>query len=200
MTFLSPLLKGIILGLSLAAPPGPVNAIIANRSLIHWVLGSLVGIGALSADLIFLSIALVLGSIVPPNLIPYIGVIGGLLMLYLAFQVLFSNNKKNSTNNSKIEKKHGLWNYATGLMLGLTNPFQISWWITVGVVLVSSFGPFILFGFIIGILLWVFSFSITVYFGRRKTYIERSVRIISFLVLLVFSLYIIYHSIGKLSL
>jgi len=199
MSFLSPLIKGIILGLSLAAPPGPVNAIIANRSLRHWFFGSLVGIGALSADLIFLTIALVLGSIVPPKLIPYIGIIGGLLMLYLAFQVLLSTNKKTSINNSKIEKKYGLWNYATGLMLGLTNPFQISWWITVGVVLVSSFGPFILFGFVIGILLWVFSFSITVYFGRRKPYIEKGVRIISFLVLLTFSLYIIYHSIGNIS-
>lgn len=42
---------GVILGLSIAAPPGPMNALIANSSLKSPLHGTSVGAGAMTADL-----------------------------------------------------------------------------------------------------------------------------------------------------
>src|SRR2546430_14743473 len=51
-------LAGLGIGLSLGAPPGPVNAIIASHTVTRsWRAGFLVGVGATTADTIFLVVA-----------------------------------------------------------------------------------------------------------------------------------------------
>ncbi len=47
---------GLALGLSLAAPPGPVNSVIASESLRSKIHGVSVGLGAMTADFVFFSI------------------------------------------------------------------------------------------------------------------------------------------------
>lgn len=44
---------GLALGLSLAAPPGPVNSVIASESLRSKIHGVSVGLGAMTADFVF---------------------------------------------------------------------------------------------------------------------------------------------------
>src|SRR2546430_2876290 len=53
-------LAGAGIGLSLAAPPGPVNAIIASQTVTRsWRAGFLVGMGATTADTVFLGVSVV---------------------------------------------------------------------------------------------------------------------------------------------
>jgi threonine/homoserine/homoserine lactone efflux protein len=54
------LIAGILIGLSLAVPPGPINAIIAAESVKKSYLdGIKVGLGAMTADATYLAITLV---------------------------------------------------------------------------------------------------------------------------------------------
>src|SRR5438445_2727775 len=58
-------LAGLGIGLSLGAPPGPVNAIIASHTVTRsWRAGFLVGMGATTADTIFLVVSIVAHSAV----------------------------------------------------------------------------------------------------------------------------------------
>jgi threonine/homoserine/homoserine lactone efflux protein len=82
-------LAGVALGLSLAAPPGPMNAIIAEESVLRgWGSGFRAGLGAMSADACFLVLAL-LGVVTVVRDVPVVQRtlfgLGGLLMLYFAY-------------------------------------------------------------------------------------------------------------------
>lgn len=82
------LLVGSIFGLALAAPPGPMNAIIAEESVIHgWLAGFKAGLGAMSADAIFFVLA-ALGVVTflqgSPTLHAVMMGVGGVLLLYFA--------------------------------------------------------------------------------------------------------------------
>src|SRR3989449_8765995 len=59
------ILAGAGIGLSLAAPPGPVNAIIASQTVTRsWRAGFLVRVGATTPDSIFLAVSIVAHSVV----------------------------------------------------------------------------------------------------------------------------------------
>jgi threonine/homoserine/homoserine lactone efflux protein len=81
-------LAGVVLGLSLAAPPGPMNAIIAEESVVRgWLAGFRAGLGAMSADACFLLVALAGVATVlrdAPTLRTAMTGVGGVLMLYFA--------------------------------------------------------------------------------------------------------------------
>ena len=50
---------GAVFGLALAAPPGPMNAVIAQESVLRgWTAGVRAGLGAMTADLCFLVLSL----------------------------------------------------------------------------------------------------------------------------------------------
>lgn len=82
------LLAGVVFGLALAAPPGPLNAVIAEESALRgWAAGVRAGVGAMSADLVFLALAWVgLVAVVDrhPTVRGVVAGAGGLLMLYFA--------------------------------------------------------------------------------------------------------------------
>ncbi len=92
MSAVTPLVTGaagVVFGLALAAPPGPMNAVIAEESVLRgWRSGFLAGLGAMVADLCFLVLAL-LGAVTAVERVPVLraGMVGagGLLMLYFAY-------------------------------------------------------------------------------------------------------------------
>jgi threonine/homoserine/homoserine lactone efflux protein len=137
---------GLTLGLSLAAPPGPVNAVIAAEGAIRALKGTLVGLGALTADAIFMVLTVSLGTWLPQWASRPLTFAGGVVFLVIAALVLRS---RPSTG------KPGHVQYLTGLTMGLTNPFQIAWWLTAGLTLVTAFGLAVVASFFAGILLWI---------------------------------------------
>ena len=55
----STLVAGAVFGLALAAPPGPMNAVIAEESVLRgWLAGFTAGLGAMTADFVFLLLSL----------------------------------------------------------------------------------------------------------------------------------------------
>ena len=81
------ILTGVGIGLSLAAPPGPVNAVIASHTVTRsWRAGFLVGVGATTADTIFLAITILARSVVAgiEPYVPFIALLGAGVMVYFA--------------------------------------------------------------------------------------------------------------------
>ena len=89
MTLLATLAAGVVFGLALAAPPGPMNAIIAEESVLRgWTAGFKAGLGAMTADGIFFVMALA-GVVAFVQRLPRVRnamfLVGGVLMLYFAY-------------------------------------------------------------------------------------------------------------------
>ncbi|MEM0140301.1 MAG: LysE family transporter [Ferroplasma sp.] len=181
--FLYPYALGIVLGLSLAAPPGSVNAVIANESLKSKWHGSSIGFGAMTADLTFFAIVYFTHGYLNGNILKIIYMAGGLIMLYIGFSVL----------KSKMPSKSRKGNYFVGLSMGITNPFQILWWFTVGFFLLKELSIFSITGLYSGILIWVFGFPFIV--NRYGMKYEKIIKIVSAAIIFGFAIYILYYGI-----
>jgi len=177
------LLFGLALGLSIAAPPGPVNSIIAAESLRSKLHGTSVGLGAMTADFIFFVLTLFFGHFIPTKITYFLYVVGGLFMIWLAFGVL------RSTSSSRTARA----NYITGLSMGLTNPFQITWWLTTGLFMMQQVGVFAAPGFFGGIVIWITLFPYIV--NRYAKGLFRIIRFISFGILLGFGAFILVEGV-----
>ncbi len=178
------LLFGYLLGISLAAPPGPVNAMIANESLKSKLHGTSVGAGAMTADLIFFIIMFQIKKYITLTFLHILYLIGGFYLLYLSLGIL----------RSKMPSKKISGNFFVGLTMGLTNPFQITWWITVGLFMLNQFSYISAVGFFLGIITWitVFPLGINKFLSGR---FSELVKIFSFLTVLIFALIILYYGV-----
>jgi threonine/homoserine/homoserine lactone efflux protein len=129
---------GVVFGLALAAPPGPMNAIIAEESVLRgWHAGVRAGPGAMAADLCFLGLSL-LGVVAAlqrlPRLRAAMVVVGGLLMWYFALDAARGARRTLAPEGDPDVSGSG---FTKTFVLALTNPYQILFWLTVGVGLLS---------------------------------------------------------------
>ncbi len=178
-------LIGYALGLSLAAPPGPVNAIIMNESSKSALHGTSVGAGAMTADFVFL-IALYFGRLVIPIwTFKYLYILGAAVMVYLSISVI----------RSKMPSKTPKGNYLVGLTMGITNPFQIIWWVTVGLFLIERLTPISVAGFFLGILTWITVFPYTM--NRVGNRYSPLLKFFSFVILLVFAVVMLFYGVSS---
>jgi len=178
---------GILLGVSLAAPPGPVTALIVEKSS-HSALGGVsVGFGAMTADLVMMIVVLTFGySVALARYDKIIYLAGALIFFLMAYMI--SRAKSDPTTI----RQHSS-GYLSGLLIGIVNPFQIIWWFTAGLGFyeIFSYYPFIFL--FIGTTLWVFvlgfliRFSV-IKFGKRVKKITRGFSTIS---LIAFGIYFI---------
>ncbi|MHB8632793.1 MAG: LysE family transporter [Thermoplasmatota archaeon] len=145
---------GLGLGLSLAAPPGPVNALIAREAASRgaWA-GIRAGVAAPILDSVFLVVTLVgVSRVVAPS--PLWLALGGLVMAYLAFQ-------------TARERATGVPRGAV-VLVTLTNPFQYVWWLSAGVASFAGRGWGSVVGFEMAIFGWVLVLSFLVAYGARR--------------------------------
>jgi threonine/homoserine/homoserine lactone efflux protein len=144
-------LAGVALGLSLAAPPGPMNAIIAEESVLRgWGSGFRAGLGAMTADACFFVLALLGVVAVVQDARMVRGVLfglGGLLMLYFAYgtatdaRAAFGGEAAERADETAADggdspdAQDDVDNkgFRKAFALALTNPYQILWWLTAGV-------------------------------------------------------------------
>jgi len=164
MTVLATLAAGVVFGLALAAPPGPMNAVIAEESVLRgWRSGFRAGLGAMTADLIFLGLAL-LGAVTVIERAPTVRnamvAVGGVLMLYFAYGA--ARGARQTFRASTAPDSRG---FSKAFVLALTNPYQILFWLTVGVgllapglVVVETGHPALLVGLFGGIAVWIVGF------------------------------------------
>jgi threonine/homoserine/homoserine lactone efflux protein len=185
------LLGGIVFGLALAAPPGPMNAVIAEESAVRgWWAGLSAGLGAMLADLCFLLLSLAgLATIVTetPTLRRLLVAGGGLLMLWFASGAVRDANALSSMSTPATGESRG---FRKAFVLALTNPYQVAFWLTVGVGLlqpgeldalsslpvvdatglfvVRTGHPVLLVGLFGGIALWITGFPAAIVAARRR--------------------------------
>ena len=153
------LLTGAALGLSIAAPPGPVTALAVQQVVSKsWFSGWLVTFGATVADGVFFVLTYYgVARMVTSQERSALFVLGGALMLYLAFSTLRTAStpvipaepSKGSTASSGRRSP-----FLVGLSMGLTNPYQLGWWVAIGAGMVAEFGESVAVGFFLGIVGW----------------------------------------------
>ena len=183
---------GVLLGLSIAAPPGPMNALIAANTVRRSRLaGHLTGAGAMTSDGIFLAVTLAIGGLLPvtPGMRVLLYLAGAAVMFFLAMRTYPALRREVLIGDRSGD--HPAMSYVQGLALGLTNPFQILWWLTAGLAFMRGIGPAVAAGFFLGILIWILLFPATLDVANRRwhgTY--RAVLLFSLLVLIAFGAYL----------
>jgi threonine/homoserine/homoserine lactone efflux protein len=120
------LVKGLIIGFSIAAPVGPIGVLCIRRTLAEGrAAGLLSGLGAATADAIYGFIAAFGLTYVSNLLMGYqtlIRLVGGLFLCYLGLRTYFS---KPAQNAAWAEGQGLVGAYVSTFFLTLTNPMTI---------------------------------------------------------------------------
>ena len=135
--------NGLVLGWSVAWPPGPINAEMIRRALLprargggFWAAWQL-GLGACTGDFIWaLGVAAGAGALLAsPRLHTALGIISFALLLFLAFT--FARGAWRTARDARREKssspaeRSSSRGYLLGLILALTSPWNIGFWFAV---------------------------------------------------------------------
>ncbi|EKV01067.1 putative threonine efflux protein [Leptolyngbya sp. PCC 7375] len=119
-------LRGLVLGISIAAPVGPIGLLCIRRSLSYGTItGLLSGLGAATADGVYGAIAafgLAFISNFLTNQARWLGIIGGLFLCYLGITTFLS---KPADKTTEISRTGLAGAYLSTLGLTLTNPATI---------------------------------------------------------------------------
>ena len=120
------LLKGLIIGFSIAAPVGPIGVLCIKRTLASGrVMGLLSGLGAATADAFYGCIAAFGLTFLSNFLVQQqltLRVVGGAFLCYLGIRALFSKPSKVTTTSNSGSL---LSAYGSTFLLTLTNPLTI---------------------------------------------------------------------------
>ena len=192
---------GLVLALSLAAPPGPVNALIASHAVTRsWRSGFLVGCGAMTADAFFLTLSVLARSALAgvQAIFPFVALAGGGVMAFFAYCALRAWQRVPEPDS--LPRDAHAASYAAGLPVNLTSPYPILWWLTAGLALIGQLGPVVLVGFFVGILLWISSFPFALRAAQQRfarTY--HAALAFSIVCLAAFAAFLVWSAIDTLS-
>ena len=155
------ILKGLLLGITIAAPVGPICMLCIKKTLNSGFLAGLfTGLGAATADAVYGFIA-GLGLTSITHLIlgyaSFLQLLGGLFIGYLGLRTLFLR----PVTEVRVIKQSYLSSYLTTFVLTLTNPMTILFFLSIFTatqVTLSDVGvigiPLLVIGVFIGSLLW----------------------------------------------
>ena len=147
-----PFLAGALLSWSLAAPPGPANAMMAHEAARRsWGAGVRTGLGAVSGDvLMFLLMWVGVLAIVEAFAWTEVALAGAgaLLMAFFAWGAW-----RAARRHARVEARVG--SYGRALATVVTSPFNWAWWLTFGAAMFASLGLAVIVGFFAGLVAWV---------------------------------------------
>ncbi len=120
------LIKGVIIGFSIAAPVGPIGVLCIRRSLAEGrQMGLVTGLGAATADAVYGCIAgfglTAISSFLVSQKV-WLGFLGGLFLCYLGLRTLLSRPAENA---AEVGGGGLLSAYLSTLLLTITNPMTI---------------------------------------------------------------------------
>ena len=179
MTDLQPglLLSGIALGVSIAAPLGPVNVAMIQRGLAQGFGGAfLLGVGSTAADLIYILLAYAgadpLAHLSWARLLLFLA--GAAVMGWLGFGALQSALRPASDAAPAAPAAVNRGAFVSGFLITIVNPMTIAFWL--GILSASlaarARAPLLVEGLYIaslalGCLLWCFGLAVALHYGRR---------------------------------
>lgn len=181
------LVRGILLGLIVSVPLGPIGIILINRTIKRGVMsGVFSGLGLGTADVVQavvagLGLTLIIGFIREQKFV--LGIIAGIVIIGAGVKIFFSNPIRDLRNRDHTGKS--LWrDFYTVFILSVTNPYTV----LIFVAFFSGFPvkadirgeviPFILIpGIFIGTMAWWTTLSWLVSRFREKIRLRALVRI-----------------------
>jgi threonine/homoserine/homoserine lactone efflux protein len=165
-----------------------MNALIASRAAVTLRAGIVTGFGAMSADLVLGALVYGLRSVVDlGSVVRYVYLVGAVVMAYLGYRIL------TSPPTPVAAEPAGLRTYSQALGVGLSNPFQIVWWLTAGLAFAYLGGLVLYAALFAAVLVWVLVFPYAIHLGtRRRPSVARAVLYASGGILLAFAVYFAY--------
>lgn len=121
-------IKGIIIGLLISAPLGPIGIMCIQRTLNRgYMSGFVSGLGAAAADIIFAVIAgfgltIIINFIEEKHL--YFQILGGLFVLYIGYRI-FNTNPVKQLKLQRLNKTRLSHDFASVFLLTISNPMAI---------------------------------------------------------------------------
>jgi threonine/homoserine/homoserine lactone efflux protein len=187
ITAIEIILKGIILGLAVSIPLGPVSIIMINRTIKRGMLsGFFSGLGLATADTLLallagLGFTFILSFIKEERLI--LSVVGGVVIMAVGLKVFLSNTVKDIRNKENVNKS--LWrDYYSVFVLSISNPYTIFIFVAFfsGVHIYGNVKPelvpfFLIPGVLIGTISWWFFLSYFVSRFKKKIRLRMIVRV-----------------------
>jgi len=181
------LLKGIILGLAVSMPPGPIGIVLINRTIKRgWLSGFFSGLGLASADtlLAFLSglgFTVIISFIKEERFI--LTLLAALVIIAVGLKVFLSDPVKEFRNRDTVNKS--LWrDYYSVFVLSISNPYTIFIFVAFfsGVHINGNIKPemvpfFLIPGVLIGTIAWWFFLSYFVSRFKKNFRLRMIVRI-----------------------
>jgi threonine/homoserine/homoserine lactone efflux protein len=181
------LLKGIILGLTVSMPLGPIGIIMINRTIKRGMLsGFFSGLGMASADTLLAILAgigfTVIVSFINKEMF-IISLIAGVIIIGVGLKVFLSNPVKDMRNREIANKS--LWrDYYSVFVLSISNPYTIFIFVAFfsGVHINGNVKPelvpfFLIPGVFVGAISWWFFLSYFVSRFKKKIRLRLIVRI-----------------------
>lgn len=201
------LLKGMILGLSIAAPVGPIGLLCIRRTLAGGrTVGFVSGLGAATADALYGSIAafgLLAISELLISLRFWLGLIGGLFLCYLGISTAWS---KPPAQEARADERGGLVAaYFSSLALTLANPTTILSFVAIfGGLGIVERGPYytaaslLVLGVFLGSAAWwrLLSSAVSLARGRITPPLMRAINVGSGAIIVIFGLVSLWQSRG----
>lgn len=168
----------MLLGISLSAPVGPINAAQLDKGIRSGFLHAwFVGLGAICADILYMLLVYigVIRFLDSPYIKAFLWLFGFLVLTYIGIESI-RDAKKNSFSETRGDKDARLSkSFLSGFFMSLFNPLSILFWLSIyGSVLARAAEEFpmqqLLFysgGIVLGILIWDFCMAGTASFFRR---------------------------------
>jgi threonine/homoserine/homoserine lactone efflux protein len=170
-------LKGIIVGISVSAPLGPLGILCIQRTINKgFFAGFVSGLGAAVADILYASVAGFGISIIADFLKEhelFIRAIGGIIVLVVGF-LIFNSNPVKQFRHQKTQKRTYVSDFFSSIVITITNPLTIVFFGAVfagfGLDESTTLNPILLTlgGIFSGALLWWMSLTIVVNIFRHK--------------------------------
>lgn len=168
------LLAGILLGLGVAIPLGPINVEMMRRNLNYGTrFGIAVAVGATCADTTYILLILtgILLFLNNPLVLEVVGIVGAFVLAWFAYK---SFTSKPSVSHNPLKRRSWLKTWVAGYLMTLLSPFTIIFWSSISsqiagftagehdAVLLATLGV------ILGTLMWSMSFNTVLHFTRHK--------------------------------
>ncbi len=126
---LSLLLRGFVIGISIAAPVGPIGVLCIRRTLAQgWLVGFLSGLGAATADAVYGAVAglgLTAISAFLKDQRDWLQLLGGLFLCYLGVRTFMARPPVDDPDAGSLGTRSYAAAYLSTLLLTLTNPMTI---------------------------------------------------------------------------
>ncbi|MDM5270888.1 LysE family translocator [Sulfurovum sp. zt1-1] len=165
---LESLIEGFLLGVGAAVPLGPINILLMNRALRNYPQAVITGLGAMSADALYLSLILFgMIQMLQGGILSYLLSLGSIAFLFFLAYRIYQDRNRHLSSEFKEDRQAKRSVFLQGLFLTLVNPYTLAFWLSIGSYTTSKeLDPMMtLIGMFSAIVLWV---TLIPYFVHRS--------------------------------